>query len=76
MEIIGGGVRGTALMYLLSNFTDISKFLLIEKFDEVAQVSFHFTQNSQTIYFGDIETNYSYEKAAEVNKKLFLLKIT
>lgn len=72
--IIGGGVSGTALLYLLSNFTNISKILLIEKFNDVAQVSSHYTQNSQTLHFGDIETNYSYEKAAEVNRKTILVK--
>jgi malate dehydrogenase (quinone) len=66
--IIGGGVCGTALLYSLSNYTNVSNIALIEKNAEVALVNSKQSSNSQTLHFGDIETNYSLEKAAKVNR--------
>lgn len=66
--IIGAGVSGTALQYTLANYTDINRVALFEKHSEVAQVASHHTQNSQTLHYGDIETNYSYEKAKSVSQ--------
>lgn len=62
--IIGGGVTGTALLYILSAFTDIKRVLLLEKYGALAQVNSASKNNSQTLHFGDIETNYSLEKAS------------
>ena len=64
VAIIGGGVTGTALLYILSAFTDIKRVLLLEKYSALAQVNSASKNNSQTLHFGDIETNYSLEKAA------------
>lgn len=61
--IVGGGISGTALVYTLANYTNISRVALFEKHHDVAQVSSHYTQNSQTLHYGDIETNYTFEKA-------------
>jgi malate dehydrogenase (quinone) len=66
--IIGGGVCGTALLYSLSNYTNVKNIALIEKNAEVALVNSKQSSNSQTLHFGDIETNYSLEKAAKVNR--------
>ncbi|MFB6209020.1 MAG: FAD-dependent oxidoreductase [Candidatus Nanohaloarchaea archaeon] len=66
--IIGGGIVGAALLYTLSNFTDIENILLIEKEEQIAEINSHHTNNSQTLHFGDIETNYSLEKAEEVKE--------
>lgn len=66
--IVGGGISGTALLYTLSNFTDIESIALIEKEDELGAINSHHTMNSQTLHFGDIETNYSLEKAREVKE--------
>lgn len=66
VAIIGGGVCGTALLYLLSEYTDIQDIALVEKYDDVAKVNSHGRNNSQTLHCGDIETNYSLEKAAKV----------
>ena len=74
VAIIGAGVSGTALLYSLSNYTNINRIALIEKNLEVALVNSHRTSNSQTLHFGDIETNYTLEKAKKVNKAASLVK--
>lgn len=66
VAIIGGGVCGSALLYALSEFTDIRSIALIEKYDSVAKVNSHARNNSQTLHCGDIETNYTLEKATKV----------
>lgn len=74
VAIIGGGVSGTALLYSLSNYTNVKRIVLIEKNSEVALGNSHKTSNSQTLHFGDIETNYTLEKAQKVNKASSLVK--
>ncbi len=74
VAIIGGGISGTALLYSLSNYTNINRIVLIEKNPEVALVNSHKTSNSQTLHFGDIETNYSWVKAQKVNDSASLVK--
>lgn len=66
--IIGGGVTGTALLYTLAEFTDLKRIALVEKYKGVATVNSKATNNSQTIHCGDIETNYSLEKALSVRR--------
>lgn len=64
--IIGGGVSGTALLYLLAQYTNISNILLFEKYASIASVNSHGRNNSQTLHCGDIETNYTLDKARQV----------
>ena len=66
--IIGGGVVGTALLYTLSKYTDIRKLGLIEKYSDFGLVNSASTKNSQTLHFGDIETNYTLDKAKSVKR--------
>src|SRR4030042_524220 len=66
--IIGGGVSGTALLYTLSKYTDIRNICLIEKYGDFGLVNSASTMNSQTLHFGDIETNYTLEKARKVKR--------
>ena len=66
--IVGGGVVGTALLYTLSKYTDIKNIGLIEKYSDFGLVNSTSTKNSQTLHFGDIETNYSFEKAKSVKQ--------
>jgi len=66
--IVGGGVTGTALLYELAHYTDLKRLRLVEKYDRPAQVNSHARNNSQTIHCGDIETNYSLEKAAAAKR--------
>jgi len=71
--IIGGGVSGTALFYMLSRYTNIPKIALLEKEDKVAQVNSRGRNNSQTLHIGDIETNYSLEKAKVVKPAAMMI---
>lgn len=66
--IVGGGVVGTALIYTLSKYTDVKNIGLIEKYSDFGLVNSASTKNSQTLHFGDIETNYSFEKAKSVKR--------
>ncbi len=74
VAIIGGGISGTALLYSLSNYTNINNIVLIEKYQEVALVNSHKNSNSQTLHFGDIETNYTLKKAQTVRRAADLVK--
>ncbi len=71
--IIGGGVTGTALLYMLAAFTDLKQIALVEKYPAIAAVNSKATNNSQTIHCGDIETNYSLEKALKVRRPAQML---
>lgn len=68
MLIVGGGVCGTALLFELARYTDLPRLTLLERYDRLAQVNSKATNNSQTIHCGDIETNYSLEKALKVKR--------
>ena len=62
--IVGAGISGAALAYELARYTDIESIGIIEKYEDVATLNSKGTSNSQTIHVGDIETNYTLEKAA------------
>ncbi len=64
--IVGGGISGTALFYELAEYTDLSKIALVEKYDKIAPINSNAYGNSQTLHCGDIETNYTFEKAKKV----------
>jgi malate dehydrogenase (quinone) len=66
--IIGGGVSGTALLYTLCKYTDVKNIGLIEKYSDFGLVNSSPRMNSQTLHFGDIETNYTLEKAKKVKR--------
>ncbi|MEF8778820.1 MAG: FAD-dependent oxidoreductase, partial [Natronomonas sp.] len=68
LVIVGGGISGASLLYTVAEFTDIDRVALIEKEDEIAAINSHHTNNSQTLHFGDIETNYTLEKAEKVKE--------
>lgn len=74
MIIIGGGISGSALLYVLTKYTDIKSIALIEKYSKVAQVNSNLNSNSQTLHFGDIETNYNLEKVKKVKKAADFVK--
>jgi malate dehydrogenase (quinone) len=64
--IIGGGISGCALLYLLARYTDVKNIALMEKYSNLASLNTHGRNNSQTLHCGDIETNYTLEKALKV----------
>ena len=71
--IIGGGVSGTALLYETARFTDIHNIGLLEKYSAPARVNSLSSNNSQTLHCGDIETNYTLEKALKVQRAAAML---
>ncbi|GAA0652849.1 FAD-dependent oxidoreductase [Salarchaeum japonicum] len=71
--IVGGGISGAALLYTTAKFTDVERVALVEKEEEIADINSHHTNNSQTLHFGDIETNYTLEKAESVKEGAELL---
>lgn len=73
--IIGAGVTGTALAYVLSMFTSIRDVLVLEKAERPGTVNSSAENNSQTLHTGDIETNYSLANALSVRDKAKLLEI-
>jgi len=61
--IVGGGISGAALFYELAKYTNIEKVCMLEKYEALATLNTKGTSNSQTIHVGDIETNYTLDKA-------------
>ncbi len=72
--IVGAGVTGTAILYILSRYTNLKNIALIEKYGSIASVSSDSKSNSQTLHFGDIETNYSLDKAKVVKEAAEMVK--
>lgn len=72
--IVGGGVVGTALLYTLCRYTDLKDVCLIEKYDNLGLVNSASWNNSQTLHFGDIETNYTLRKAISVKSMADMVK--
>jgi malate dehydrogenase (quinone) len=66
--VVGGGVSGAALFYELGRYTDAKKICLLEKYESLASLNSSGSANSQTLHCGDIETNYTLEKAEKVKK--------
>jgi len=63
IAVLGGGITGSSIFYVLSRYTDVKSAILLEKNVNFGQVNSSEKNNSQTLHFGDIETNYSFEKA-------------
>jgi len=72
--IIGGGASGTALLYTLSRYTNIKRIALIEKYGALGSVNSNAKNNSQTLHVGEIETNYTIEKARQVYPAAMMVK--
>jgi len=72
--IIGAGVSGSALLYLATRYTDIGHIGVIEKYAAPARVNSLSSNNSQTLHCGDIETNYSLDKALKVKRAASMLR--
>ena len=72
--IIGAGVSGTALLYLASRYTDLKRIGIMDKYAAPARVNSLSSNNSQTLHCGDIETNYTLEKALKVQRAANMLK--
>ncbi len=72
--IIGAGVSGSALLYLSTKYSDLKHIGVIEKYAAPARVNSLSSNNSQTLHCGDIETNYTIEKALKVQRAARMLR--
>lgn len=54
--------------------SDLKRVLLLERRDDFARVASGPNNNSQTIHCGDIETNYTPDKAAQVQRLAHMLR--
>ncbi len=72
--IIGAGVSGSALLYLCTKYTDIRHIGVLDKYAAPARVNSLSSNNSQTLHCGDIETNYTLEKALKVKRAASMLR--
>ena len=70
---MGGGVTGSAIFYTLSRYSDLGSIALIDKCSTLGQINSREDNNSQTLHFGDIEANYSFEKAKSTKAASMLL---
>lgn len=70
VAIIGVGVSGSSLLWGLNKFSSIKPddICIIEKYNEFSKVNSNRVNNSQTLHFGDIETNSSVEKSVKQRK--------
>ena len=72
--IVGAGVSGSALLYLCTRYSDIKHIGVIEKYAAPARVNSLSSNNSQTLHCGDIETNYTLDKALKVQRAARMLR--
>jgi malate dehydrogenase (quinone) len=72
--IVGGGISGTALLYTLSKYTNLKSICILEKYKTFGSVNSSHLMNSQTLHFGDIETNYTLAKATTVKRSADMVK--
>jgi len=66
LVVVGGGISGASVLYALAKFSDVDRIALFEKESTIGAINTAREHNSQTLHFGDIETNYSLEKARSV----------
>lgn len=71
--IVGGGVAGAALLYTAARYSSLARIGLLEKAPRLATVNSSAGHNSQTLHAGDIETNYSLEKALQVRRSVSMI---
>lgn len=62
-------------MHELAKYTDIKSIALVEKYEKLSKLNSAGTSNSQAIHCGDIETNYTLEKARKVKAADMISKI-
>ncbi|HHT00969.1 MAG TPA: FAD-dependent oxidoreductase [Thiomicrospira sp.] len=71
--IVGGGISGSALTYVLSKYSNVKSIAVLEKYGSLAPLNSNARSNSQTLHCGDIETNYTLEKAVIVKRQANML---
>lgn len=75
--VVGGGIVGNAVLYILSFFLKgVKRVLLVEKNSDVALVNSNTDSNAQTGHGGDTETNFSLKKSLTMRDAEYLLTTT
>lgn len=64
--IVGGGISGSSLLYTIANYSNVESVLLLEKCHGIAKINSSSLSNSQTLHFGDVETNYSIQTVKQI----------
>ena len=62
------------MLYLASRYTDLEHIGIMDKYAAPARVNSLSSNNSQTLHCGDIETNYTLDKALKVQRAANMLK--
>ena len=60
--IVGAGIAGASLLFILSRFSNVRNIGLLEKEKDIAKGNSYFEYNSKTLHEGFAETNYSFAK--------------
>jgi len=66
--IIGGGVTGAAILYVLAKYTNVKRVALVERNQWAGAVNSAPHSNSQTVHDGGTETNYGREHAEKAKR--------
>ncbi|AKF25015.1 hypothetical protein YH65_06125 [Sulfurovum lithotrophicum] len=66
VAVIGAGISGASLLFMLSRYSNVESIAVFEKYDTAATLNSSAKANSQTLHIGDIETNYDLAKATKV----------
>lgn len=74
VAIVGAGVTGTALVYVLAKYSTVRSVALIEKESGPALVNSNPINNAQTSHDGGTETNYTLPHALEVKEAAVALR--
>ncbi len=74
LVIVGAGVSGAAQFFVAGKYSNINKVLLLDKEASSGCVNSLATSNSQTLHEGDIETNYTIEKAIVAKEKAWFTR--
>jgi malate dehydrogenase (quinone) len=74
LVIVGAGVTGTALTYILARYSNVLNVIVLEKNPGPAQVNSSPLNNAQTSHDGGTETNYSLAHALEVKSAAVALR--
>jgi malate dehydrogenase (quinone) len=60
--IVGAGIAGASLLFILSRFSNVRNIGLLEKEKDIAKGNSYFEYNSKTLHEGFAETNYTFAK--------------
>ena len=72
--VIGAGVSGASQAYALARYTNCPRIAIFEKESSAGRINSNKRNNSQTLHEGEIETNYTLEKATAIKHKAYFTR--